>query len=580
MPEFGDHVPGLKEAVDAINTSLAGKLATGSALLRAANDFSIGISQKAAPVNADIVLIEDSEDSFNKKWAELGSLPGGGGGGGAPTTADYLVKTANAGLSAERVVTDTSTIAWDWATAGQAKAEIPAAAVVFAKIQNIATDSLIGRDAAGSGPPESILLNSTLEFDGAGNIRRAAITGDVSIPAGSNASTISGLDAAKISAGSVSNAEFDRLDGVTSGIQSQLDAKQPLDADLTAIAALSTSAYGRSLLEAANASALQTLIASWIHGNFALNDNANDHKMTMRVAEDLTLDRILNIVLNNATRTLTIAGDATISNTNSGDVTLAGETYISIAAQVITAAKITEAQQNLADNTTADVSTTKHGYAPKAPNDATKFLDGTGAWDTVKDSDLSTSDITTNDVSTTKHGFVPKAPNDTTKFLRGDASWAAASDPGGWTTIVKSANQDVTNAGLTNDSEFAFSVVAGGHYSVDMDLILSANNATADYTMDFTVSAGTMKGKGTCQNLTSADAIQNIIVIASAAASTTAIVTGCVADLDTLIAVNVKYAFTASNSTTLTFRFGNAAAGGGRTSRTWKGSILRWKRLD
>ena len=29
-----------------------------------------------------------------------------GGGGGAPTTADYLVKTANAGLSAERVVTD------------------------------------------------------------------------------------------------------------------------------------------------------------------------------------------------------------------------------------------------------------------------------------------------------------------------------------------------------------------------------------------------------------------------------------------------------------------------------------------
>ena len=47
---------------------------------------------------------------------------GGGGGGGAPTTADYLVKTANAGLSAERVVTDTTTITWDWSTAGQAKA--------------------------------------------------------------------------------------------------------------------------------------------------------------------------------------------------------------------------------------------------------------------------------------------------------------------------------------------------------------------------------------------------------------------------------------------------------------------------
>ncbi len=45
---------------------------------------------------------------------------------GAPTTADYLVKTANAGLSAERVVTDTSTVTWDWGTAGQAKANIVA----------------------------------------------------------------------------------------------------------------------------------------------------------------------------------------------------------------------------------------------------------------------------------------------------------------------------------------------------------------------------------------------------------------------------------------------------------------------
>lgn len=45
-----------------------------------------------------------------------------GGGSGAPTTVDYLVRTANAGLSAERVVTDTATITWDWSTAGQAKA--------------------------------------------------------------------------------------------------------------------------------------------------------------------------------------------------------------------------------------------------------------------------------------------------------------------------------------------------------------------------------------------------------------------------------------------------------------------------
>lgn len=43
-------------------------------------------------------------------------------------------------------------------------------------------------------------------------------------------------------------------------------------------------------------------------------------------------------------------------------------------------ASITEAKQVLADNTTQDVSTTKHGYVPKAPNSALQFLDGTGAW--------------------------------------------------------------------------------------------------------------------------------------------------------------------------------------------------------
>lgn len=43
---------------------------------------------------------------------------------------------------------------------------------------------------------------------------------------------------------------------------------------------------------------------------------------------------------------------------------------------------------------------------------------------TLGEDALSLSDVTTDDVSTTKHGFTPKAPNDTTKFLRGDASWA------------------------------------------------------------------------------------------------------------------------------------------------------------
>jgi hypothetical protein len=37
-----------------------------------------------------------------------------------------------------------------------------------------------------------------------------------------------------------------------------------------------------------------------------------------------------------------------------------------------------EVNLSLTDNSTNNVSTTKHGFAPKAPNDATKYLDGTG----------------------------------------------------------------------------------------------------------------------------------------------------------------------------------------------------------
>lgn len=74
-----------------------------------------------------------------------------------------------------------------------------------------------------------------------------------------------------------------------------------------------------------------------------------------------------------------------------GDITAAGKALLDdadAAAQrttlglgaMATKADVAESDLNLADNTTANVSTAKHGLAPKAPNDATKYLDGTGAW--------------------------------------------------------------------------------------------------------------------------------------------------------------------------------------------------------
>ena len=93
-----------------------------------------------------------------------------------PINADYLVKTANATLSAERVVTDTASITVDWATAGQAKfqrealtGDVTAAqndnattiandAVTNAKLNNMAAWTLKARNNAASGDPQDVAL--------------------------------------------------------------------------------------------------------------------------------------------------------------------------------------------------------------------------------------------------------------------------------------------------------------------------------------------------------------------------------------------------------------------------------------
>lgn len=67
---------------------------------------------------------------------------------------------------------------------------IAADAVTFAKMQNLTSDRLLGRDTAGTGDPEEIGVGGGLEFTGSAAIQRSALTGDVTASAGSNATTI------------------------------------------------------------------------------------------------------------------------------------------------------------------------------------------------------------------------------------------------------------------------------------------------------------------------------------------------------------------------------------------------------
>lgn len=68
-----------------------------------------------------------------------------------------------------------------------------------------------------------------------------------------------------------------------------------------------------------------------------------------------------------------------------------------------------------------------------SPADTAKFLNGATdpVWGSVHDSDLVLSDITTNDVSISRHGFAPKLPNDATMFLDGTGVFSTPSGGGG-----------------------------------------------------------------------------------------------------------------------------------------------------
>ena len=62
--------------------------------------------------------------------------------------------------------------------------------VTLAKLAEMASDKLIGRDTASTGNPEYIGVTGGIEFDGAGNIRTTSFSGDVSKAAGGTVLTL------------------------------------------------------------------------------------------------------------------------------------------------------------------------------------------------------------------------------------------------------------------------------------------------------------------------------------------------------------------------------------------------------
>jgi hypothetical protein len=78
-----------------------------------------------------------------------------------------------------------------------------------------------------------------------------------------------------------------------------------------------------------------------------------------------------------------------VSDGDKGDITVSGTG----ATWTIDNGVVTEAKMSIADNTTGNVSTSAHGFCPKAPNDTAQFLRGDASWATLPSSGLTYSQV-------------------------------------------------------------------------------------------------------------------------------------------------------------------------------------------
>ncbi len=158
---------------------------------------------------------------------------------------------------------------------------------------------------------------------------------------------------------------------------------------------------------------------------------------------------------------------------------------------VLWAQAIIDGLTQVIDPTTGLLDTTKVGDLATAQALSNKNLTAASNTFSIVESALALTDVTTANVSTSQHGFTPKAPNDTAKFLRGDATWAAPTSSGSQSVCnTEDVDTDTMHSTSSNTGRIVFTTA--GTYTVGARVLWQAGTLGTYRYISFKVNGTTV----------------------------------------------------------------------------------------
>jgi hypothetical protein len=371
------------------------------------------------PADGDSLIYDQGTDKFVFSAVS--------GGSGAPTDADYLVGTANGSLSAEIVVGTSpgGELGGTWASptvdathSGSSHASVQSAAEATAA-------SALSTHAADTTSVHGITDTSVLE---------------------TTSGSQSKADAAASAAESYADSAVATHSADTTSVHGVADTSALYRAGGTDVA-VADGGTGASSASAARTTALGLGTLATQDGTFSgtsSGTNTGDQTSVSGNAGTATA-----LATGRAIDGQTFDGTAAITVIAPGTHAATGKTTPVDADEI---PLVDSAASNVLKKLTwANLKATIKAYTDTLYPSGSGTSTGTNTGDqTISDATISTSDITTNNVSSSKHGFVPKLPNDATKFLDGTGAFSI---PAGLTSAFDST--------LGSDGTFSFTSIAG-----------------------------------------------------------------------------------------------------------------------